>query len=248
VVLVPLTLVGTILMLVRRKWRKALGWWVVILAGFAMVFSWVAKESGEALAGIVGEPETHAELGDVMPLVSGVLFLAVLIYVAVDRLMDRPSDDSPGRTPVLVTILGIVAVVVGLGATYQIYRVGDSGAKAVWAEEVAATASGGSADQTAPDADKAATEPSAAPSDKAKSGPTAYTMAEVAKHDTNSDCWVVIDSNVYNLTKWISEHPGGPSPIEAMCGTDGTSAFRDQHGTERQPNAELATFKIGTVS
>lgn len=237
VVFVPLTLVGTILMLVRRKWRKALGWWVVILAGLGMVFSWVAKESGEALAEIVGEPETHAELGDVMPLVSGVLFLAVLIYVIVDRAMDRPTGDgNKGGTPILVTIVGIVAVVVGLGATFQIYRVGDSGAKAVWAEEVSATAAGGSSDQTAPKADKAV------------SGSTSYTLSQVAQHASTDDCWVAIDSGVYDLTRWISEHPGGPSPIESMCGTDGTTAFRDEHGNETEPNADLATFKIGTLT
>ena len=232
---VPLTLLGTILLLVRRKWRKNLGWWVVLLAGAGVVASFVAKESGEALAERVGEPEAHAELGDTMPVVAGIMFLAVLVFVVVDRLMDRPSpDDQGGRTPILVIILGIVAVVVCAAGTFQVYRVGDSGAKAVWGAEIAAGASG---DQPAPES-----KPSSS-----SAGDT-YTLAEVAKHASPSDCWVAIDSNVYDLTQWIAEHPGGPSPIESMCGTDGTSAFRDEHGNEKQPNADLATFTIGTLS
>ena len=43
VMFVPLTLLGTILLLVRRKWRKNLGWWVVLLAGAGLVASFVAK-------------------------------------------------------------------------------------------------------------------------------------------------------------------------------------------------------------
>lgn len=64
VVLIPLTCLGTILIAVKRSWRKALGWWVLALAFVSVGAAFVAKESGEALAKKVGEPVVHAQLGD----------------------------------------------------------------------------------------------------------------------------------------------------------------------------------------
>ena len=36
-----------------------------------------------------------------------------------------------------------------------------------------------------------------------------YTRDQIAKHNTKSDCWVSIDDKVYDLTEFISLHPGG---------------------------------------
>ena len=82
----------------------------------------------------------------------------------------------------------------------------------------------------------------------APTGPKSYTMAEVALHKSQSDCWSVVDGGVYNLTSWIAEHPGGSGAILSMCGTDGSNAFRDQHSGERRPANELAGFKIGALA
>ena len=32
-------------------------------------------------------------------------------------------------------------------------------------------------------------------------------LEEVAKHNTDGDCWVVIDGIVYDLSKFLKEHP-----------------------------------------
>lgn len=32
-----------------------------------------------------------------------------------------------------------------------------------------------------------------------------YTLAEVAKHKTNNDVWLVIHNNVYDVTKFLNE-------------------------------------------
>jgi len=75
-----------------------------------------------------------------------------------------------------------------------------------------------------------------------------YTMALVAQHNAASSCWAAINGNVYDLTNWINQHPGGPENILAICGTDGSAAFNAQHGGQRQPAAELAQFLLGPLT
>lgn len=78
--------------------------------------------------------------------------------------------------------------------------------------------------------------------------PVKISAATVAKHKTAGDCWTVVNGNVYNLTKWISRHPGGQSPIKAMCGKDATAAFMGQHGSSGSPARTLAMYKIGSLA
>ena len=75
---------------------------------------------------------------------------------------------------------------------------------------------------------------------------TSYSATEVAAHKTASDCWSIVNGNVYNLTSWISQHPGGSRAIISMCGIDASAAYGDQHGNKRRPANELAGFIIGS--
>merc|ERR1712051_1002205 len=56
-------------------------------------------------------------------------------------------------------------------------------------------------------------------------GQAAYTLAEVAKHTTKSDCWVVVAGRVLNVTNFLSEHPGGELAILTFAGKDATEEF-----------------------
>lgn len=75
-----------------------------------------------------------------------------------------------------------------------------------------------------------------------------FTMAEVATHKDATSCYTVIRGNVYDVTSWISQHPGGAEAILSLCGKDGTTAFVDQHGGRPRQENELATFQIGTLA
>ncbi len=74
-----------------------------------------------------------------------------------------------------------------------------------------------------------------------------YTRAQVAMHTDTASCWVAINGGVYDLTTWIAQHPGGEAAILSLCGTDGSAAFSAQHGGQSRPEAQLATFHIGTL-
>ncbi len=74
-----------------------------------------------------------------------------------------------------------------------------------------------------------------------------YTLADVAKHNSADDCWMVINGSVYDVTTYVPSHPG--SEIVRGCGKDATSLFqgeRKHQGFEAQ--SLLPTYKIGTVS
>lgn len=79
----------------------------------------------------------------------------------------------------------------------------------------------------------------------------AYTMDEVATHNSADNCWLVIESNVYNVTSFISNHPGGEAILEG-CGQDATTLFNTRpmgSGTPHSDDARatLETYLIGTL-
>jgi cytochrome b involved in lipid metabolism len=79
------------------------------------------------------------------------------------------------------------------------------------------------------------------------SGPKTYTMTEVAMHKDSKSCWSAISGTVYDLTAWITKHPGGAANILSICGKDGTSAFTGQHEGEPKPANILAGYEIGIL-
>ena len=91
--------------------------------------------------------------------------------------------------------------------------------------------------------------PTATPAESSSPSPTAgsFTLADVALHKDASSCYAAINGSVYDLTAWISQHPGGPEHILSICGTDATAAFNNQHDGQARPEAILATFRIGTL-
>ena len=52
---------------------------------------------------------------------------------------------------------------------------------------------------------------------------------EVARHNTASSCWVIIHEKVYDVTDFLSSHPGGARVILAYAGRDATAEFDPVH-------------------
>lgn len=75
-----------------------------------------------------------------------------------------------------------------------------------------------------------------------------YTMSDVQAHNTQADCWSAIGGDVYDLTSWVSRHPGGANKIIGLCGKDGTAAYSGKHGSAARPKAMLILLKIGTLN
>lgn len=80
---------------------------------------------------------------------------------------------------------------------------------------------------------------------------SAYTVNDVSKHNTASDCWVVFDNGVYNITKYVSQHDEYLN-IRSWCGTDITSEFKTKNGEgvdhKKSSYALFAEYKIGDIS
>jgi hypothetical protein len=159
VVLLPLMALVTIAFTIRPKWRPGLPW-AIFGNLVAMGSAYAAAESGGNLqvrlsvqAGQEIAAE-HGDLGSVLPNFGiGLVVASVLAYLLVGRSSTgsssrgrRTLDDRDGsafdapRTSAVATALAVVLVVgAGAAATYWTYRVGDSGAKAVWQDTIANT-------------------------------------------------------------------------------------------------------------
>ncbi len=101
--------------------------------------------------------------------------------------------------------------------------------------------------QPKPTSTVASPTPTPSPTPEPAPQPGTYTLAEVETHNTPSNCWAVISGNVYDLTSWVSRHPGGENPIKNLCGTDGTARFERKHGGSNAAKMSLGLLKIGTL-
>lgn len=250
VVILPLAALTLVVLAFVPKWADRYGWLAVAGIGVGTAAAFLAKQSGEALARQIGEPAQHASYGDLLPPLSAALLVFSVVWLVAIK---RSARNGGGTSLRLVT--GVVASALALATVGLTVAVGHTGAQAAWGD-VAGTAAGSvsrTADEaaappaasSAPAATPTPSTTSPAPTTTAKAG--TYTLADVAKHADASSCWAAINGNVYDLTAWIDQHPGGPDRILAICGTDATAAFQQQHGGERRPASELAGFQIGKL-
>ncbi|CAE7769784.1 ACADL [Symbiodinium pilosum] len=58
------------------------------------------------------------------------------------------------------------------------------------------------------------------------------TRAEVAKHCTADDCWLIVNGRVYDVTGFLDEHPAGRSIVLLHGGKDCTKEFLQVHSED----------------
>ena len=75
---------------------------------------------------------------------------------------------------------------------------------------------------------------------------TFYTVEEVSENNTKESCWIVANNNVYDVTKFISHHPGGKFVILSKAGTDVTEIFKwhSTHAKELWKPYKIGKLKI----
>jgi uncharacterized membrane protein len=150
VVLLPLAVVGTLAIALRPRWRVRYGPLVVGAALLSTVLIPVATSSGEELEKRVGDVDHHAEMGEMLIWFAIPLLVSVTALWWLARRQERAGTaaasgtteggTAPSKT--LVSAVAALAVVAALASAFQVYRVGDSGAKAVWEDSTSSTTGG----------------------------------------------------------------------------------------------------------
>ncbi|CAH6793785.1 cytochrome b5 [Phodopus roborovskii] len=73
-----------------------------------------------------------------------------------------------------------------------------------------------------------------------------YKLEEIQKHKDSKSTWVILHHKVYDLTKFLEEHPGGEEVLREQARGDATENFEDvRHSTDA---LELSkTYIIGEL-
>ncbi|KFK31291.1 hypothetical protein AALP_AA6G093400 [Arabis alpina] len=73
-----------------------------------------------------------------------------------------------------------------------------------------------------------------------------FTLTEVSQHSSPQDCWIVIEGKVYDVTKFLDDHPGGDEVILTATGKDATDDFEDV-GHSSTAKAMLDEYYVGDI-
>lgn len=138
VVLLPLACLGTVAIAVKQRWRERFGLLVLATTAVATALLPIATSSGEALEERVGDPGAHAALGDQLIWFTVPLLVLNAALVWSDRRRRSPASDQ-GRQRTVTRGIAVLTVIAAAAASVQVYRVGDSGARAAWGDRIAAS-------------------------------------------------------------------------------------------------------------
>ncbi|KAF9959311.1 hypothetical protein BGZ72_009888 [Mortierella alpina] len=56
-----------------------------------------------------------------------------------------------------------------------------------------------------------------------------FSVSQVAAHNSENDCWVIIHDRVYDVTPFLNDHPGGKKILLKNAGMDATKQFDAFH-------------------
>jgi 4-amino-4-deoxy-L-arabinose transferase-like glycosyltransferase len=132
VVLAPLVAILVVLCAVWTAARERLVWLTLALAVALTVLTPLATEAGEWLEHQQKDRtptlHQHTELGD-----TAIYFVLGLLVVSLAlAFLHRWGTRLGERRGLAGVVVTVLAVVIGVATIYQIVRIGDSGARAVW--------------------------------------------------------------------------------------------------------------------
>jgi hypothetical protein len=139
VMLAPLTAALAIMCAVWPAARKRLVWLVVGLAVITAVLTPLTTDAGEWLEHQVGRSpllHAHTELGDTMIYFAVALLLAAVLLAVIHVREVRQLSVRPVAT----WIVAAIVIIVSVATAVQVYRIGDSGARATWGARISPTA------------------------------------------------------------------------------------------------------------
>lgn len=73
-----------------------------------------------------------------------------------------------------------------------------------------------------------------------------YSMEEVKQHNKEDDMWMVIYGQIYDVSKFKDDHPGGPEIMQENSGVDATEAFEEVFHSSAA-REQLKEFHIGSL-
>jgi len=157
IVLLPLSALGTVAIVARRKWYLAYRWVVLAIAVVGTGGAVLAASAGDELEGRIidiegpqaaGRWEHHAELGETARNVALVYVVLLAAYVIIPWLLERrrASPAADGSAPDveaagtaqrwLRPMLAALALLAGVASMVTIVQAGHTGSKSVWQETV----------------------------------------------------------------------------------------------------------------
>jgi hypothetical protein len=147
IVLVPLTALALVACAIWPGSARRLGLLLPILAFVTLASVPVATNAGEWLKAHVGSDplvRAHAQLGDgLLPWALGLFVISAVVWWTARRSAPAPGGSSGTAWSPSVLVRGVITVLslaVALGAVVDVYRIGDSGAKAAWHDAYSKTA------------------------------------------------------------------------------------------------------------
>ncbi|XP_013856229.1 cytochrome b5 [Austrofundulus limnaeus] len=82
--------------------------------------------------------------------------------------------------------------------------------------------------------------------EKSPDGVRYFRLSEIEAQNSFRSTWIIIHNKVYDVTKFLEEHPGGEEVLREQAGGDATESFEDVgHSTDAREMA--SSFVIGEV-
>lgn len=135
VVVTPLLAVFALALLARAPWRRRVGWALPVLSAGLALATWLAKESGEELKGLLGDFAPNTDKHESLANTALVMILLLTVTSAAMALADRRTATHATSPTWLAraapALAGLSVVLAGL-ATVWIFRAGHEGARLVW--------------------------------------------------------------------------------------------------------------------